>query len=139
MYDRPSAAELIEAARQHFETQIIPLTRSHNSRLYFQTLVAVNVMKIVERELALASGHAEAEWVRLDMLLGAAPAPQTSEAIQAALAQRNEVLCRAIRAGEHDANAALFSHLKACATEQLQVANPRFLSTLATEDAAKDY
>jgi hypothetical protein len=128
MYDRPYLHELIAAARQHLEDQVIPVTRGINHRLYFQTLVAANVLRIAERELALGSGHFHAQWTRLNLLMGEeAPPADPAERAQA-LAQRNARLCAAIRAGEYDDNPALFSHLKACATEQLEVANPRWLA-----------
>lgn len=136
MYDRPTAAELIEAARLHLEQQVIPVVKAANHKLYFQTLVAINVMKIVERELALSAGHGRAEWSRLNMLMGEQPLPTDIAAFSAALASRNAHLCAAIRAGDFDENRVLFSHLKATTIEQLEVANPKFLATLAAEDAA---
>jgi hypothetical protein len=136
MYDRPTAAELIEAARLHLEQQVIPVAKAAHHKLYFQTLVAINVMKIVERELALSSGHRRAEWSRLNMLLGEQPQPNDIATFDAALADRNAQLCTAIRAGAYDDNRAVFSHLKATTSEQLEVANPKFLATLASEDAA---
>lgn len=137
MYDRPTATELLEAARHHLETQVIPVTRAANFKLYFQTLVAINVMKIVERETRLRGAHQRAEWSRLDMLLGGAARPQDDDTLRGQLAERNAQLCEAIRAGEYDDSAALFQHLKASATEQLEVANPKFLKMLAAEDSAK--
>lgn len=136
MNDRPTISELLIAARQHFEAQVIPLTKQTNAKLYFQTLVAVNVLRIVERELALGAGHARAEWQRLNALLGEQPAPASDTALYQALAERNAALCADIRAGAHDdASPALFAHLKACASEQLAIANPKYLATLAHEDA----
>lgn len=135
MYDRPTAAELIEAARLHLEQQVIPAAKAVNHKLYFQTLVAANVLKIVERELSLDSTHLGAEWSRLNMLLGAAPIPASTDEMQTALAERNAALCAAIRAGNYDTDRALFEHLKATTIEQLEVANPRYLSVLQAEDA----
>jgi hypothetical protein len=134
MYDRPTAAELIEAARQHIENAVIPVAKATNHKLYFQTLVAINVMRIVERELALRGGHLRAEWSRLNMLLGGVPLPESSETLEAALSERNQQLCAAIRAGKYDADAALFEHLKATTLEQLEVANPKYFATLQAED-----
>ena len=53
MIDRPTLAELIDAARMHMETNVIPAVRE-DRKLYFRTLVAINVLKIAERELELA-------------------------------------------------------------------------------------
>lgn len=136
MYDRPSARELIEAARQHLETQIIPMARGTQHKLYFQTLVAANVLRIVERELALGTQQRRDHWARLDAILGAQPLPPSDAAIDAGLRERNQRFCAAIRAGDYDRDAQVFAHLKAFASEQLAVANPRFLATLAAEDEA---
>jgi hypothetical protein len=130
MYDRPNLDEMIVAVRQHLETQVIPVAKSIHHKLYFQTLVAVNVLRVAERELALKHGHYKAEWSRLNMLLGDEVLPQDPAERDGAMARRNAELCEAIREGKHDNNRALFSHLKACATEQLEVANPKYLASL---------
>jgi hypothetical protein len=138
MYDRPTAEELLQAARLHLETAITPAVRA-DGRLYFQTLVAANVLRIVERELALGEDHTRAEWARLDALSGERPPlPEQLPQIKTALARRNAELCAAIRAGAYDTpdrRHPLFDHLKATITEQLMVANPRLLEKLAIEDA----
>jgi hypothetical protein len=128
MYDRPHLDELIAAARTHLESVVIPVTKSINHKLYFQTLVAVNVLRVAERELALGQAHFKAEWSRLNMLMGEEALPADPADWNTALASRNARLCAEIREGKHDDNAALFSHLKACATEQLEVANPKWLA-----------
>lgn len=135
MYDRPSVFELLTAAREHFEGQIVPLAKATNHKLYFQTLVAINVLKIVERELAHAPDHTRAEWQRLNAILGVQPMPEDDRALQEALATRNAALCQAIRAGEHDENDALFAHLTATTLSQLEVANPKYLAMLKSEGA----
>lgn len=136
MYDRPTANELLEAARMHMETAVIPVVRE-NRKLYFQTLVAINVMKIVERELDLGAKHAEAEWGRLNALEGVElPLPNSLQQIQAGLAERNAALSAQIREGEYtdeEKRAALFDHLLATTVEQLTVANPRFLGKIQQE------
>lgn len=136
MYDRPTAAELIDATRQHLEKHLVPLTRQQDRKVYFQTLVAVNVLKVVERELALRDQHITAEWARLDDLQGAVSRPISPDSIDSALAARNQQLCKNIRAGQYDTDSALFEHLKATARAQLEVANPRFLAALDAEDSA---
>ena len=70
MYDRPNTSELIDAVRGHLEANVIPLARETNRRLYFQTLVAINVLKIVERELQMGQAHALAEWESLNAHIG---------------------------------------------------------------------
>jgi hypothetical protein len=138
MYDRPSAEELIDAARMHLETAVIPAIRA-DRKLYFQTLVALNVLKIVQREMALGEGHARAEWERLNQVEGVSRSlPASPHELSEALADRNAALCADIRAGKYDAEnreSLLFEHVKACAIAQLEVANPRLLKTMADEDA----
>jgi hypothetical protein len=136
VYDRPSAPELLQAVRHHLEHALIPVARQTSFKLYFQTLVANNVLKIVEREIEMSDSHLRAEWSRMNMLTGSEPLPQTRDDARARLAERNQALCDEIRAGQWDEDAALFEHLKATACEQLEVANPRFLKMLRAEDAS---
>lgn len=138
MMDRPGAGELIDAARMHLEQAIIPAVRA-DRKLYFQTLVAINVLRIVERELELGPDHARAEWQRLNALLGEDETmPETLTAIKEALRRRNAALSESIRAGDYDESAKrgeLFAHLKASVIEQLLISNPRLLGTIQKEEA----
>lgn len=140
MYDRPNTQELLDAARLHLEQNIIPAVKS-DARLYFQTLVAINVLKIVGRELAFAPRHTTAEWASLNVLEGVeAAAPHDLASLQAAISERNQQLCRAIRAGDYDTGEKrgnLLEHVKAVTIAQLEVANPKFLQTLLKEDELK--
>ncbi len=135
MYDRPTAAELIDAVRGHLENHVVPAVKG-DGKLYFQTLVAINVLRVVERELKLAPDHAQSEWARLDHLEGAMDVPNNARLIFSILHERNTQLCDNIRAGRYDGERkiALFEHLMATTIEQLQVANPKYLQTLAQED-----
>jgi hypothetical protein len=47
-HDRPTPAELAEAAREFLEAEILPTLTDH--RLRFRTLVAMNALGIVERD-----------------------------------------------------------------------------------------
>jgi len=137
MVDRPTLEELIDAARMHIETEVIPAIKG-DAKLYFQTLVAINVLRVAERELTLGWSHLQAEWRRLDRLEGESqsmPASPTEAA--AALRARNAALCSRIRAGAYDANAGeLVAHLRATVREALEVANPKFLQTVESEKPA---
>ena len=130
MNDRPSAVELVAAARMHLEKEVLPVLAE--PRLRFQTLVAANVLLIVERELALAESQLDAEWERLNALERSGPArPSSLEARREALAARRRALCERIRRGELDkgeAQRALFQHLRRTVEDKLRVANPRFLA-----------
>jgi hypothetical protein len=101
MGDRPTAQELIEATREFLETEILPTLDDH--RLKFRTLVAMNALAIVRRELT------EAE-------------PGLSRVELAELARR-------IRAGDppEGALALLRDHVAA----KLRVASPRYLDRYA--------
>jgi hypothetical protein len=134
MNDRPTLEELIDAARMHLETNVIPAIKG-DARLYFQTLVAINVLRVAERELLHGWSHAQAEWRRLDQLEGESlPMPASPSEAAAALRARNAVLSARIRAGDYDAeSAALFAHLLATVRESLEIANPKFLETVDGE------
>jgi Domain of unknown function (DUF6285) len=135
MYDRPTLEELLDAVRLHLEAAVIPAVRE-DRKLYFQTLVAINVLKIAERELQMGGDHIRAEWVRLNSIEGVGfHLPASDAEIRVTLAERNSALCDKIRAGDYDDSAdALLSHLKSTAIEQLQVANPNYLKKLMLED-----
>jgi hypothetical protein len=143
MYDRPDVEQLLAAVRAHLEEAVIPAVKG-DGKLYFQTLVAANVLRVAERELALRDDHAAAEWLRLDgldsLILARTiqPQPTNPSDAQHRLRLRNARLCEDIRNGRLDAprgRTALLEHLLANARAQLQVANPKFLETLAQEDA----
>jgi Domain of unknown function (DUF6285) len=48
-HDRPSPAELAEAVREFLELEVLPAV--DDRRLRFRTLVAINALGILEREL----------------------------------------------------------------------------------------
>ena len=135
MQDRPNAVELLVAVREHLEAALLPAI--NDQRLRFQTLVAANVLSIVERELALSANHAEAEWARLDALLhDQVQLPATASDVRTKLAERNRELCAQIEAGAWDDAAertALLAHVQQTATEKLEIANPRFLARAMAE------
>jgi hypothetical protein len=96
-YDRPTAAELVEATREFLESEIHPTLT--DQRLRFRTLVAINALGIAQRELE--SGE--------EML-----SPEELEE-----------LARQIRSGDvpDDALERLREHVAA----KLRVASPRYL------------
>jgi hypothetical protein len=95
MADRPTAAELAESVREFLEAEILPVLDDH--RLRFRTLVAMNALGIVERQVA---------------------APPEDRAADAELA-------RAIRAGEVGVEA--LPGLKEAVAAKLRVSHPRYL------------
>lgn len=133
MFDYPNAAELIAAARAHIERQLLPTI--DDPRLRFQTLVAANVLAIVERELAAGEPALRAAWLRLGELLGepAADIPAGAE-LRAAVVKHERALCVGIQAGDFDRGPAreqLAAHLRATALAELAVSNPRALERAA--------
>jgi len=97
MADRPTPAELAEAVREFLEREILPLLEDR--RLRFRTLVAINGLGILQRELE-SSGE--------DL----SPAEL-------------EELARRIRAGDPPADA--LALLKEHVAAKLRVASPRYL------------
>jgi hypothetical protein len=129
MTPRPTAQELIDAAREHFATHVLPAIA--DPRLRFQTLVATHVLGVVSRELSESEAHAWREWAQLVALLDApAERPPTFEALQTRIRALNADLCAAIRSGRFDTpDAALVLRdiLRAQVTDALQLWNPAFL------------
>jgi len=128
MQDRPSAVELLDAVRAFIEKDVITAL---DGTAKFHARVAANVLAIVAREIALAPAQLEAEWARLDALLGPAPRPADAAAWGAELRARSEALCARIRRGDADGGAfraATLLHVRATVAEKLAVANPKLLT-----------
>ena len=98
MSERPTAAELAEAILEFLAGEILPIVT--DQRLRFRTLVAMNALSIVYREL--------------DQL------PPEDDAAQRALAS-------SIRAG--NVPPGTLARVKADVAARLQVASPRYLET----------
>jgi hypothetical protein len=71
MQDRPTSTELLSAVREFLQKEILPVLNDHRQK--FRTLIAANVLSVVERELAGEEGRLRAEWARLLALEGALP------------------------------------------------------------------
>jgi hypothetical protein len=65
LYGRPTAAELVEATAELLEDEVMPATEG---RLAFQARVAVNALRIVERQLARGGADEAAHHERLATL-----------------------------------------------------------------------
>ena len=100
-HDRPTPSELAEATREFLEREILPTLTDH--RLKFRTLVAINALGILQRELESAAVPEQVTQCHLDL----------------------EELAERIRAGDPppDALALLKEHVAA----KLRVSNPRYL------------
>lgn len=139
MHDRPNATELLTAARDYLEQELLPTLTDPRHR--YQTLIAVNVMGIIERELAVQRKHWLEEGGELFFLLRGRQSywAQDSEEMQQEIRQGNVMLCDAIRRGEFDAPErfrALGEALRRMILRKLEVANPRYLASASATHAA---
>jgi hypothetical protein len=132
MQDRPTAEELLEAARRFLEHDVVPQLDGPRQ---FHARVAANVLAIVAREIAVGDAHLREEWRRLHVLLpddgdtGDAP-PAEPAALASAVRAMNAALVARIRAGDADRGdyrTAVLTHLRATADDKLRIANPRWL------------
>ena len=110
-HDVPSTGELVEAVREWLQNDVLGAT---DGRLQYHTRVAINVLSIVERELAMGTTHEKAHLDRLRSL---------GVVDDAALAA-------AIRSGELDdrlpeVRALVWQSVR----DKLAVANPRYLAS----------
>lgn len=114
MSQRPDRAELVEAVREFLEGEVQPKLEGSTA---FHARVAVNVLKIVERELAEGPALDAAERSRLAELLG----------VDDELDALNARLVEGIRAGRLGVETpGLLAHLRATALGRLAVDNPRY-------------
>jgi hypothetical protein len=128
MQDPPLIQELLSAAHEHLQTQVIP--ELEDPGLRFRTRVAANVLAIAERELALAPVQSEVEFRRLIALLG-------EEQVELPLEQLTQELKDRVAAGAFDQEPerkVLTAHLMQTAAERLKIANPRYLERVQAED-----
>ena len=108
-HDRPTMAELVEAVREFLERDVFDATEG---RVQFHTRVAVNVLKMVERELVLGDEQERAHLARLDALGF----------------NDDAALAAAIRAGELDDRwTEVRDALAESVRDKLAVANPKYL------------
>ncbi len=111
---RPTALELLEAAREHLTSRVVPAIT--DPQLRFQTLVASHVLGVVERQLS--AGDAPFAHVRAERR--ALPGSPDDDA----------ALCALIDAGTYDddgAAEALRAHLRTRTELCLMAWNPLFL------------
>ena len=141
MQDRPAATELLAAVRQFLQEEIAPALG--DPRLRFRTLIAANVVGIVERELTGEEDRLRAEWARLGALLGdeghgadGAQPPATLDELRAAVDAGKRELCARIRAGEADRGPwrrDVLAYARWSVEEKLRVSNPRYLARFTGE------
>lgn len=142
MTDRPDLNALLDAVRLHLEMNVLPVIRA-DARLYFQTLVALNLLKIGQREIVHASDLLRQEWVALDQLSGEESiAPAREDFLATELAVRRAALSASIRAGKYDSPdqaAHLAAYLEQTVTAQLALNNPGLAARMAKEAAERSH
>ena len=120
--------ELLGAVRAFLEEDLLP---SLEGRRRFHALVAVNVLGVVERELAGEEEQLGRQWERLARLLALGDAkPEALSALRGAVRELEERLAERIRAGAADGGEfaeRVRAYVRATVIEKLAVANPRFL------------
>ncbi len=125
MQDRPAFGELLDAVRHFLETEVEPSQTEHRAR--FRTLVAINALTILGRELEREAKLVRDEGRRLVELLGADGAlPEREDELAARVLELNGELARRIRAG--DAPPGTLGHLRRVGAAKLEVASPKYLS-----------
>lgn len=67
MQDRPTAAEVLVTIGEYLNEEVLPAVEG---ALRYKTLVAANLIKVLERELAAGDGPPRRERDRLTVLLG---------------------------------------------------------------------
>jgi len=108
-HDVPTAAQLVEAVREFLERDVMEATEV---RVQFHTRVAINALRMVQRELDLGPEQAAAHRAALDRL---------GVADEAALAA-------AIRSGSlDDRREEVLEVLRETVRAKLAVSNPRYL------------
>jgi hypothetical protein len=111
----PPATDLLDAVREFLERGLLPAL---SGDLRFQCRVAINVLGIVTRELALAPAQREAERRRLARLLGQ----------EGSIDELNRELARRIREGTMgEGTPGLLDHLRVTSVEALRIDNPKWI------------
>jgi hypothetical protein len=130
MQDRPTAIELLEAAADFVDREIVPAT---SGRVQFQSRVVGNVMRIVAREIAMEDRLVRDEVRALSALLGETePDPRGLNDLHKAAFGLNERLSGRIRAGDADRGPWREKVLRAVrqtVEDKLKIANPRYLES----------
>jgi uncharacterized protein DUF6285 len=128
MQDRPTSIELLEAAADFVDRELVPTVEGARQ---FQARVVANVMRIVAREIKLEDPLVRSEVKALARLLGRdAPHLHSLDDLRKAAAGTGEELTAKIRAGEADDGAwrrEVLLVVRQSVEDKLRIANPRYL------------
>ncbi len=139
MQDRPTSIELLEAAADFVDRELVPAIEGARQ---FQARVVANVMRIVAREIKLEDTLVRGEVKALAQLLGRdAPHLHSLDDLRAAAAGMGEELTAKIRAGEADDGSwrrEVLAVVRRSVEDKLRIANPRYLENdISIRNAAK--
>ena len=124
MQDRPTFAELLDAVRDFLREEIEPNLTDHRTR--FRTLVAINALSILGRELEQEGALVREEGAGLMRLLDeSTELPDDPERLRARVVALNAELAERIRRGEVPDGT--LEHLLDVGSAKLKVASPGFL------------
>lgn len=142
MTDQLDLHALLDAVRLHIEANVLPELRAE-PRLYFQTLVALNLLKIGQREIAHGVELLREEWYAFNQLCGENPeVPEREDSLASELNVRRAALGNAIRVGKYDSpdlTKDLVVFLERTVGSQLELNNPGLSARLAKERAENSY
>jgi len=127
MQDRPTSVELLEAAAEFVDREIVPAIEGARQ---FQARVVANVMRIVAREIQLEDPAVRLEVKALARLLGLeAPHLHSLDDLRKASASMGKTLSTRILAGEADSGAwraEVLAAVRQNVENKLRIANPRY-------------
>ncbi len=128
MQDRPTSVELLEAAADFVDREIVPAIEGARQ---FQARVVANLMRIVAREIQMEDPAVRSEVKALARLLGRdAPHLHSLDDLRNASRALGEELSARIRAGEDDnpvRRAEMLAVVRQSVEDKLAIANPRYL------------
>ncbi len=140
MQDRPTSVELLEAAADFVDGELVPAIQGARQ---FQARVVANVMRIVAREIKLEDPLVRGEVKALARLRGRdAPHLHSLDDLRAAAASMGEELTAKIRAGAADTGdwrREVLAVVRQSVEDKLRIANPRYLeSDIAIRNSRKE-
>ena len=142
MTDRPDLNALLDAVRFHIESNLLPVIRAE-PRLYFQTLVALNLLKIGQRESAQVGKLLRDEWSALNLLREEeTPMPINEDLLANELNRRRAALGSDIRTGKYDSPdqaSRVAALLEQTVGAQLTLNNPGLAARMAKEAADNSF
>jgi hypothetical protein len=139
MQDRPTSIELLEAAADFVDRELVPEVGGARQ---FQARVVANVMRIVAREIKMEDPLVRSEVKALARLLAHDPPHLHSlDDLRSAAVGMGEELTAKIRAGEADDGnwrREVLTVVRQSVEDKLRIANPRYLdSDIAIRNARR--